>query len=135
MLDSEPAKRFLAEFQTWVLNDFARADRSIEAYDLAPDELADLLRPWIELAAHVLGKELRQLHAEDARVLRGLLNHALDRIERHCDRRGQRFADVLLDLYPLEDILIALAFVEHGLTGADLLTILALAESANHQPQ
>lgn len=106
--------RFLAEFQTWILTDFARADRSIEAYDLPSDELADLLRPWVEMATHALDKELHLLHPEDAHVLRGLFNHALDRIERHCDRYGQRFADALLDLSAVEDLMVAFQLCENG---------------------
>ncbi len=108
---------FLTQFQAWVLTNFARADRSYEAYDLTPNELADLLRPWVEHAEHILSSELRQLFPEHARILRGLFNHVLDRIERHCYRCGERFADILLNLSPLEDILIALDLAQHGLIG------------------
>lgn len=110
-----PTTGFIAEFQAWVLTDFARADRSVEAYDLDCDALTSLLRLRVDLACQVIAPRLRELEPEDARVLRGLFNHTLDRIEQHCNRCEQRFADALLDLSPLDDVLIALALAEDGL--------------------
>jgi len=112
---TSPSISFIMQFEQWLLTDFARADRSIQAYNLDPEELVDLLRPWVELASELIGPRLGQLHPHDARALRGLINHALHRLEHHCDRREQRFADVLSLLHPLDDLLVALSLAERGL--------------------
>lgn len=107
-----PWQSLCTNFQVWLLTDFARVARSVESYGLDPSELTERLCPWVQLIAQ---SDFRTLLPEDAAILRSLLNQALDRIERHCDRYGQRFADVLLDLSPLEDILVALMLAEVGL--------------------
>lgn len=112
---AELAKCFQAEFGGWLLTDFARADRSVEAYALDPDELVHLLQPWVETMCRAITPWLRQIHPANAAALRTFLNHALDRVEHHCDRAEVRFAEVLLDLSPIEDLLTALSLAELGL--------------------
>ena len=73
------------------------------------DELIGMISPWVlEAKTLVCSLGLREL-ADEGRRLKSLFNVALDAIETCCARRGFRFAEILIHLDPLEDLLAGLS--------------------------
>lgn len=96
-------------FQEWFLSDFSRSTGSLS-------DRVDLLRPWAEDIRLIIGPILRA--PEAARQLRAILNGALDHIEA-CSTQVERFADALILLHPVDDILVALSLADSGLLFAE----------------
>jgi hypothetical protein len=104
--------RLMFELEDW-LTDWPVTQICCPNGNVEPTELASLLRPWMRDAHRVIGSVL--LVPEQAGELRSLFNRALDHLERACTERAQPFADFLILLSPIEDVLTALSMAERGL--------------------
>jgi hypothetical protein len=93
----------------WVLplRDRAPKPGTIAACNSA-EEIFSLFQNWIAETSSAIAENSGRIAAVDACPLIAHINRALDSVEEACDRRNERFPDVLSLLYPLEDLLVFL---------------------------
>ena len=108
--DPEP---FIKRFECWLLKEFPGLDRLVQNGRLEATDLIPEARAWVEeLRCLAADGTLHFLTPPSALKLNCLLAFLQGRIERHYRDGGLNPGEVCLQLYPIDDLLVALTLIE-----------------------